>query len=68
MLSFMVQIDETRPGPLDQLAIDYLATRRVSSDFCRRVSGLMEEDAVIARRLGVTVRVVREWRVVGRGL
>jgi hypothetical protein len=66
MLPFMLQIDETLPGPLDQLALDYLSSRRASLDFFRRVQGLREEDGVIARRLGVSVRVVREWREVAR--
>ena len=69
MRPFMMEIDASRPLPLDQLALDYLSRRPVvdvSLDFCRRTCGIGETDVVVARRLGVAVSVVRWWREVGR--
>lgn len=69
-MSFMLQIDAARRGPLDQLAIDYgtivKAGPGASIDFCCRVLGVTEADEVVARRLRVSVGVVRGWREIGR--
>jgi hypothetical protein len=64
----MLDIDASRPGPLDQLAIDYFRSRqaRPSLEFCRFAAGVDVEDEVIARRLGVAISTVRGWRDVGR--
>jgi hypothetical protein len=69
MLSFMMEIDSSRCSPLDQLAIDFPHVQRSgqpSLDFCRRVYGVPESDEIIARRLGISVLMVRGWREVGR--
>ena len=68
-MSFMMEIDATRRGPLDQLAMDFLYAQRSgipSLDFCRQVFGVPESDEVVARRLSVAVSTVRGWRDVGR--
>jgi len=67
-MSFMTEIDAARPAPLDQLAIDYWSTRsgQPSLDFCRRAAGIVEDDEIVARRLGVAISTVRAWREVGR--
>ena len=72
-MSFMLDIETHQPSPLDQLAIDYFATRNrtPSIDFCRRAAGVPEADDAIARRLGVAISTVRGWRDIGfraRGL
>ena len=69
-MSFMMQIEaaQQRP-PLDQLAYDYYYAEKTvhpSIDFCRRVLGVPDDDAKIARRLGVAVSTVRGWRELGR--
>lgn len=68
MQPFMMEIDAARRSPLDQLALDYLSRRLESPslDFCRRACGVREEDAVVARRLGVAIAMVRTWREIGR--
>jgi hypothetical protein len=68
MPSFMMDIDSTQRSPLDQLAVDYFTLRsgQPSLDFCRRTLGVVEDDAAVARRLGVGVSTVRRWREVGR--
>lgn len=65
-MSFMLRIDEARPSPLDQLAIDYLVLRAPDLEFCRCAAGVPAEDAVVARRLGVAISTVRGWREIGR--
>lgn len=69
-MSFMMQIDAARPGPLEQLVADYFYVQRQercpSIEFCRRVLGVPEDDVVIARRLSVAVSTVRKWRELGR--
>jgi len=64
----MMQIDESRRSPLDQLAVDFFSVRSglPSIDFCLRLAGLPETDEVIGRRLAVAVSTVRGWRDVGR--
>jgi hypothetical protein len=66
----MWQIDASRRPPLEQLAVDYAcATLRAdhpSIDFCRRLAGLPEDDAVVAKRLGIEVTAIRGWREIGR--
>ncbi len=68
MPSFMLEIDAARPSPLDQLAADYFAldSGQPSLDFCRRTLGVREDDALVARRLGVAISTVRGWREIGR--
>lgn len=68
MPSFMMQIDAAQRSPLDQLVTDYYTLRsgKPSIDFCRRVLGVPEDDAAVARRLGVAISTVRDWREVGR--
>ncbi len=68
MLPFMVEIDASRPSPLDQLAIDHLLMRsgHPSIEFCRRTLGVEADDAIVARRLGVAITTVRGWREIGR--
>lgn len=63
-MSFMMQIEATQRSPLDQLAVDYPSKRPLqpSIDFCRRVAGVPEDDEKVARRLSVTVSMVRGWR------
>jgi len=63
-----MEIDDARRSPLDQLAVDYFTLRsgQPSLDFCRRTLGVREDDAVVARRLGVAISTVRSWREVGR--
>ena len=67
-MPFMMEIEATRPSPLDQLALDYfsLPSARPSLEFCRRVAGVAAEDGAIARRLGVAISTVRGWRDLGR--
>ena len=68
-MSFMMEIDAARRGPLDQLAVDFFYAQRSgtpSIDFCRQVFGVPETDEVVARRLSVAVSTVRGWRDVGR--
>lgn len=67
-MSFMLEIDNARRAPLDQLAVDYFTQRSktASLDFCRRAVGVPESDERVARRLGVAVSTVRGWREVGR--
>jgi hypothetical protein len=68
MPSFMMEIENAQPPPLEQLARDFFAQRsgRPSLDFCRRVFGVPEKDEVIARRLSVAVSTIRGWREIGR--
>jgi DNA-binding transcriptional regulator YiaG len=63
----MMEIDAAR-SPLDQLAVDYFTQRsgQPSLDFCRRALGVGEPDEVVARRLGVAISTVRNWRELGR--
>jgi len=68
-MSFMMDIEATRPKPLDQLAVDYFYAQRSGAPsiaFCRQVLGVPEDDGVVARRLSVAVSTVRGWREVGR--
>lgn len=68
-MSFMMEIDATRRGPLDQLAMDFFYVQRSgtpSLDFCRQIFGVPESDEIVARRLSVAVSTVRGWRDVGR--
>jgi hypothetical protein len=66
-VSFMLEIDASR-SPLDQLARDYFTQRsgQPSLEFCRCVLGVGESDEVVARRLGVAISTVRNWRELGR--
>jgi len=68
MPPFMLEIDDAARSPLDQLAVDFFTLRsgQPSLDFCRRALGVREEDAVVARRLGVAISTVRSWRDLGR--
>jgi hypothetical protein len=68
MPSFMMEIEAAQRSPLEQLAVDYYAQRsgQPSLEFCRRAVGVREDDAAIARRLGVAISTVRTWREVGR--
>lgn len=70
MPSFMLEIDAAARSPLDQLAVDYFTIRsgQPSIEFCRRAFGVLEEDVVVARRLGVAISTVRAWREIGRRL
>lgn len=63
----MLEIEEHQKSPLDQLAVDYFATRNrtPSIDFCRRAVGVPAPDDAIARRLGVAISTVRGWRQIG---
>ena len=67
-MSFMLRIEAAQRPPLDQLAVDFAPRPKTppSIDFCRRVFGVPESDAVVAKRLGVEVSEVRGWREVGR--
>lgn len=70
-MSFMMEIDAARAlrySSLDMLAADYLTTRPMcpTIDFCRRAAGVPDSDEAIARRLGVAILVVRNWRAIGR--
>ena len=68
-MSFMLEIDASRRGPLEQLAVDYFYAQRSglpSIDFCRQVYGVPEADDIVAKRLSVAVSTVRGWRDVGR--
>lgn len=67
-MSFMMQIDDARRSPLEQLAMDYFTITRAapSIDFCRQTLGVPDEDEIVARRLSVTVATVRSWRDIGR--
>jgi hypothetical protein len=69
-MSFMMQIDAARRPPLDQLAADYWALKAAKLDpsigFCRQTLGVPESDDAIARRLDVSVALVRSWRDIGR--
>lgn len=68
-MSFMMRIEAAQRSPLDQLAVDYFYAQRSghpSIEFCRRVLGVPEKDAVVARRLDVAISTVRSWREVGR--
>lgn len=67
-MSFMMEIDASRPSPLERLAVDYLTLRsgNPSPEFCRLALGVQVEDKVIARRLGVAISTVRGWRELGR--
>jgi len=67
-MSFMLRIEAAQRSPLDQLALDYLTIRsgQPSLDFCRRTLGVIEDDATVARRLGVAISTVRAWRDLGR--
>lgn len=64
----MVKIDESRRPPLDELAMMWFTTRsgRPSLEFYRHVAGIAEPDIVVARRLGVGISTVREWRAMGQ--
>ena len=69
MPSFMMEIEATQRPPLDQLAMDYFHAQRPpqpSIDFCRRICGVSEGDAAVAKRLNVKVAEVRNWREAGR--
>jgi hypothetical protein len=67
-MPFMMDIDAARRSPLDQLAMDYFTIRSglPSIDFCCRTLGVPEPDGTVARRLGVAVSTVRQWREIGR--
>ncbi len=69
-MSFMMEIDAARRSPLDQLAVDYFYAQKLehhpSLDFCRQVFGVPDKDEAVARRLGVAISTVRNWREVGR--
>lgn len=68
-MSFMLEIDATRPPPLEQLAVDYALLQRAphpSIEFCRRAAGVPENDEIVAKRLRVAVSTIRGWREVGR--
>ncbi len=66
-MSFMLEIDNARPSPLEQLATEYLLLRSGPSvEFCRRAVGVDADDAVIAKRCGVAISTVRHWREIGR--
>lgn len=66
----MLLIDASRRPPLEQLAVDYacapLRADHPSIDFCRRLAGLPEDDAIVAKRLGIEVTAIRGWREIGR--
>ena len=68
MASFMMRIEAAQRSPLDQLAFDYSQLRagHPSLEFCRCVVGVPEDDETVARRLSVTVSLVRGWRDLGR--
>ena len=66
MPPFMLEIELAQPPPLEALARDYLARRHISIEFCRRVTGVPDSDAVVARRLGVMINDVRGWRLIGK--
>ena len=69
MPSFMLEIESAQRPPLEQLAVDYFQASRPdqpSIEFCRRVCGIAEQDAVVAKRLSVAIAAVRGWREVGR--
>ena len=68
MHSFMMEIEAARRSPLDQLVVDYMLNRsgQPSLEFCCRTLGVSEDDAVVARRLGVAISTVRGWRELGR--
>ena len=69
MPSFMMEIESAQRPPLEQLAVDYSHASRPaqpSIEFCRRVCGISEQDAVVAKRLDVAIAAVRSWREVGR--
>jgi len=69
MPSFMMEIDAARPPPLEQLAADYMLLQRPlqpSLEFCRCAAGVPENDAAVAKRLCVSVVMIRGWRDVGR--
>lgn len=71
-MSFMMKIDAARCSPLDQLAIDYglliAAKQAPSIYFFRCAAGVPDTDEVVARRLFVSVILVRGWREIGRRL
>jgi len=72
-MSFMLDIELHQRSPLEQLAIDFFRSRNKtpSIDFCRRALGVPENEAIVARRLGVAISTVRGWREIGaraRGL
>jgi hypothetical protein len=69
MPSFMMEIEAAQRAPLDQLAMDFFQAARPSQpsiDICRRMCGLPDQDAVVAKRLNVAIAAVRGWREVGR--
>lgn len=67
-MSFMLKIDAARRNPLDELAVMWFTqrTQKPSVEFCRHAAGISATDADIARRLGVGLSTVREWRSIGR--
>jgi len=69
-MSFMMQIEAAQRPPIDQLASDYWTIKALkaapSIDFCRRALGVPDPDDVVARRLDVSVAMVRGWRDIGR--
>lgn len=68
-MSFMMQIDAAQRPPLEQLAVDFFYVEKSahpSIEFCRRVLGVPEDDAKVAKRLDVAVSEVRSWRELGR--
>jgi hypothetical protein len=69
-MSFMMEIDEayaSQHSPLDTLVTEYFRRQKQapSLDFCRRLAGIPDADELIARRLGVAIAAVRDWREIG---
>ncbi len=63
----MLEIDNARPPPLEQLALDHLhMPTGAPIDLCRQVAGVPNTDEQIAKRLHVAISTVRHWREVGR--
>jgi hypothetical protein len=68
-MSFMMEIEASRPSPLDQLVADYPAQKLAhhpTLDFCRQLFGVPDEDEDVAQRLQVKISKVRGWRELGR--
>ncbi len=68
-MSFMLEIEmaQARRPELDELARIFFTQRNKKPDFefCHRLFGAESSDEVIARRLGVAISTVREWRSIG---
>jgi hypothetical protein len=63
----MLEIDNSRPPPLEQLAMAHLCMPTGASiDFCRQAAGVPATDEQIAKRLRVAISTVRSWREIGR--